>query len=204
MRNPATPVAAFQTPGSGASFDTFLTRLSPKTRAAVDKHVDGCEADAARGYGHVWKRFAEFFARLAPHAAEVSGASLRFFILDGKYRRQVFVLEDAKLGVLQIYMPDILAAAQERGLLGAPDGQSYPVVRGSGLRLEIEQFCADTKDVPDCCKPMLGWGRHAIRTTVSSLADEKPIRAIERLCELAAEVWVNAAPAATPVITPPA
>jgi len=182
-------------------FDLFLNRLVPKTRAAVDKHVAACSADAALAYGRTWKRLAELLARYAPHAAEVTGAALRFYILDGKYRRQVFVLEDLRDGIIQVYLPDVLAAALEQGILGPPEGASYPVLR-AGIRLDLEIINADTKDLPDFCKAMLGWGRRAIKTGLPVSAGEPQVHIIERLCALAADTWpiVEKAPAiiATP------
>ncbi|MEI8196982.1 MAG: hypothetical protein WCI73_13875 [Phycisphaerae bacterium] len=169
-------------------FAGFLARLSPKVRATVDKHVEIRAADAARDFGRVWNRLAEHLCRLAPHAVEMSGAAIRFYILDGKYRRQVFVLDEDKEGKLYVYMPDVLAAAQTRGLLGKPEEGVYPVLRGSGAKLPFEEFCADSKEIPDFCKAMLGWGRRAVRTGPVS-GEEKQLHAIERLCELASETW---------------
>lgn len=169
-------------------FAGFLARLSPKVRATVDKHVEIRAGDAARDYGRVWNRLAEYMYRLAPHAVEMSGAAIRFYILDGKYRRQVFVLDEDKDGHLYVYMPDVLAAAQTRGLLGVPQAGVYPVLRGSGAKLAFEEFNADSREIPDFCKAMLGWGRRAIRTGPVS-GEEKQLHAIERMCDLAAESW---------------
>ena len=50
------------------------------------------------------------------------------------------------------------------------------------------------------CKPMLGWARRAFRVNVDMTTDEKMLRAIEGLCELAAEAWANAVAAVEPDI----
>jgi hypothetical protein len=172
-------------------FERLLSRLSPKARASVDKHVELCSADAALGYGRHWKRLAGMLARLAPHMVEVTGAALKFHLADGKYRLQVFALEDTRQGVIRVFMPDVAALAVKRGLLRTPEGRTFPVAGDAGTRLELEEVNAETKDLPEFCRAMLGWGRKAVHTSIPSAAEEKHVRAVERLCELAAEKWAT-------------
>ena len=197
MNNHAGPLSSPWLPGTEDPFEYFLSRLSPKVRSSVDKHLVACEGDSATGFGELWKKLALTLVRLAPHAVEVTGTAFRFFILDGKYRRQVFVLEDTRKGTLHIYLPDIIALAQSRNLLGNPTGTSYPAPsERSSITLEIVN--TDTKDLPDYCKAMLGWGRRALCATLTTTDSDKHVRIVERLCELAADAWKNLpAPAAT-------
>jgi hypothetical protein len=179
-------------------FKQLLTRLNPKAKAAVDKHLELCAADAATGQGRHWKRLAGLMGRLAPHVVEVTGSALKFHIADGKYRQQVFALEDSRKGIIRVFLGDVVTSAQGRGLLGSSDSRSFPVPGEGGLRLELEWLNAESKEVPDFCRPMLGWGRRAIHTPLSSVAEEKQVRAIERLCELAAEAWAPRPEASEP------
>lgn len=179
-------------------YETFLSRLGQKALAAVEKHVELCEADAAHGYGRWWKRLAGTLGALAPFAIETAGhQALKFHIPDGKYRQQVFALEDGGQGRVFVYLPDIVALAVSRNLFKGPtgEGHTYAVVGEPGTQLDLELISSDSKDAPPFCKPMLGWGRRAIRTSVSVIADEKQVRALEKLCALAAETWADKATA---------
>lgn len=173
-------------------YDIFIARLSRKALASIEKHLEICETDSALGYGKLWKHLAGMLARLAPYAIEASGQQIvKFYIPDGKYRVQVFALEDARKGSLNIYMPDVAATAVSRKLIKAveADGQVYAVVGDAHARIDLQPITTDTPELPDFCKPMLGWGRRALRTTLATAATEKQIRAVEKLCELAAEAW---------------
>jgi hypothetical protein len=179
---------------SDKHFDDFVRRLSVKSKAAVEKHVESCEADANLRNGDLWKRIAGGLGTLAPFAIETVGQhAVKYHIPDGKYRQQVFALEDARTGTLVVYIPDILAKAADRKLLtpASPgDAQTYIVGDNSADRIHLEIVTAESKDITHC-KAMLGWGRRALRTTLGVNATEKEIRTVERLCELAAEAWAD-------------
>jgi hypothetical protein len=181
---------------SSKNYQAFLGRLGQKGLAAVEKHVEICEADAAQGYGRWWKRMAGMLGRLAPHAIETAGhQAVKFHIPDGKYRQQVFALEDPGAGTLYVYMPDITAAAVTKKLLkpAGGDGRTYGVVGDLEGRLELEVVTSDGQEVPTFCKPMLGWGRRALKMSLPVNAEEKQVRMVEKLCELAAEGWAGKA-----------
>ncbi len=179
-------------------YEGFLEQLSVKGRATMLKHDELCAADAAQGYGELWKRLAGGLGKLAGHATEMLGqASLKFHIADGKYKQQVFAIEDNRQGVIVLYLPDVVAQAIERKIIAngsAP--RSYKVVGGESTLLQLELINAETRDMT-VCKAMVGWGRRALRIDLSVSAKEKQIRTVELLCELAAETW--AAPVAAPV-----
>ncbi len=187
--------------GATENYEAFLSRLGQKALAAVEKHAELCEADAAQGYGRWWKRLAGTLGQLAPFAIETAGhQALKFHIPDGKYRQQVFALEDAGQGRVYVYLPEISELAVSSKLLKAPapDTHLYPVVGEAETRLELEIITSETKEAPAFVKPMLGWGRRAIRTSVSVISDEKQVNALERLCELAAQAWAGRAEAPLP------
>ena len=183
-------------------YDKFLEQLSVKGRATIQKHDELCEADAAQGSGELWKRLAGGLGQLAGHATEMLGQqSVKFHIADGKYKQQVFALEDTKTGTIVLYLPDVTGLATERKIL-APGSlpRSYKIV-GTDLLLQLELINAETRDMT-VCKAMVGWGRRALRVDLNVQAKEKQIRAVEMLCELAAETWVAAPAAAAAAATP--
>jgi len=173
-------------------FDDFVGRLSVKSRAAVEKHVEQCAASTTVNHGQLWKRLAGGLGSLAPFSTETVGQhALKYFIPDGKYRQQVFALEDACTGTIVVYLPDVIAKATETTLVApGPDAQSYLIGHDHPELIHLEVITAESKDI-NHCKAMLGWGRRALRTTLSFEASEKQIRAVERLCEFAAQAWAN-------------
>jgi hypothetical protein len=183
------------------NYDAFLTRLGQKALAAVEKHAELCEADAGQGYGRWWKRLAGSLGKLAPFAIETAGhQALKFHIPDGKYRVQVFALEDAATGRVVVYLPDIAALAVTNKLVKpSTDGHTYQIAGDGEVNLDLEVITSETKDAPVFVKPMLGWGRRAIRTSVSVIGDERQVVALERLCGLAAEAWAGRAEGPAPV-----
>ncbi len=181
-------------PASPDAYEAFLSHLGQKALASITKHVELCEGDANLGFGQCWKRLASTLGRLAPHATEALGNQVvKFYTADGKYRKQVFALSDARDGVIHVYLPDVVAAAITRKILKAakPDTESYPVGGDAEAHIDLAIINADTNDVPPFCRPMLGWGRRAVRTTLTTLASEAQVHTVERLCELAAESFTN-------------
>lgn len=182
---------------SDQHFDAFISRLSVKGKAAVEKHVECCEADSNLNNGDLWKRLAGGLGKLAPFAIETVGQhAVKYHIPDGKYRQQVFALEDARTGTIVVYMPDILSRAMEKKLLAAAtpaagvDGGNFAIVGSGHDQIHLDIITAEAKDITHC-KAMLGWGRRALRTVLTVSATEQQIRTVERLCELAAESWAN-------------
>lgn len=170
-------------------YETFLGQLSAKGRATVQKHDEQCEAQGPPAHCELWKRLAGSLGKLAGHATEVYGQhSVKFYIADGKYKQQVFALEDTAQGVIAVYFPDVVQTAISEKLLaaGAP-APSYKIP-GSAEKLNLESIDADTRDLT-ICKAMVGWGRRALRAQFSPLAPEAHVQVVERMCELAAQKW---------------
>ncbi|HVS71121.1 MAG TPA: hypothetical protein VHQ47_07700 [Phycisphaerae bacterium] len=177
-------------------FDAFLARLSRKSLASVQAHLEAAEGHDELGHGRQWKRLAAMLAKLAGHAIEASGQHvLRFYIADGKYRQQVFTLEDMRKGAIQVYLPDILDAALARKILIAPheEDHTYAIGAAPTVRVEVERISSESKEVPEFCKPMLGWGRRALRIAVPATGDDILQQVIWELGQLAAEAWPKAA-----------
>jgi hypothetical protein len=173
-------------------YSAFLEQLSAKGRATIVKHDEMAEADGNQGYGELWKRLAGWMGKLAPHATEMQGSqAVKFHIADGKYKQQVFALEHTKQGLVIVYLPDVLALAMERKIL-APGStpQTFKVLTLDHTQVHLDVIDAETRDMT-VCKPMLGWGRRALRAELTALAKENEIAAIEQLCQLASEKWQN-------------
>ena len=98
--------------------DTLLAGLAAKDRSNIEKHLAACDAEPSPAHGKLWRRLAVALRKLAPLPVQTAGQhAVQFFIPDGKYRMQVFALEDGNNGQLMIYLPDVLAEAQKSGLL---------------------------------------------------------------------------------------
>lgn len=165
---------------SAADIETFLTGLAGKDRSNIEKHLAACDAEPDPTHGKLWRRLAVGLRRLAPLPVQTVGQhAVQFFIADGKYRMQVFALEDARDGRLMVYLPDILAEAEKAG---APLG----VLKPESLD------AANTPNPSPHIKHMLGWNRKAVRLTLATRATPQQISAAETLCALAADRWSKA------------
>jgi hypothetical protein len=164
-----------------ADIDTFLTGLAGKDRSNIEKHLAAIDAEPDPGHGKLWRRLAVGLRRLAPMPVQTVGQhAALFFIADGKYRMQVFALEDGRDGRVMVYLPDVLAQAEKAGL---PMGVLKPESLDS----------ANTPNPSPHIKHMLGWNRKAVRVTLLTHASAQQISAVEKLSALAAERWAKSA-----------
>lgn len=210
--NPTQPAATPPSPATGDDeYQVLLSRLGARDRQAVEKHVAVCDAETTPEHANLWRRLAGLLARLA--SAPAGGAEARtgqsgrqfgvqttgqravqFFAPDGKYRRQVFALEDLRDGVLVIYMVDALAAALKEGIVRGPlrtkeggsvyelaGGPDHAVVKFEGVN------SANLGSAPDYYRHMVGWNRSLLKMTVRSAGGADHFAAIERVCTLAAQ-----------------
>src|SRR3954469_6084295 len=110
------------------AMDAFFTGMAAKDRTNVEKHLAAVDAEGGPGHGRTWRQIATALRRLAPHAVQTVGQQIvQFFIADGKYRMQVFTLEDRRDGALLVYLPDVLDQAIRAKVLAKP-----PAGRGAG------------------------------------------------------------------------
>jgi hypothetical protein len=174
-------------------YETFLSRLSDRDRLNVQRHVAACEAEPTTHHVMLWKKIACSLARLAPHAAQTASQhAIRFYVSDGKYRRQVFALEDLRDGNLVVYVVDALNAAVQAGALRGPvgsdgDAMLYEVRDQPGATVRIESLTArKTTSAPEYYRHMLGWNRRALKVTLPTTGTPAVIRALETLCVVAA------------------
>ena len=182
-------------------FEAFLGKLGAKDRQNIEKHIAALEAEPDNKHLKLWKRLVTSLATLAGHAAQTNGQqSIQFFIADGadgRYRKQVFALEDLRDGKVTIYAGDVVEKALAAGILepGAPGayGIAPGVLGGSSserLSLSIDALdSTNTPDPPAFYKHMLGWNRKALRIVLPNDAATVQINAAEELCAVAARDW---------------
>ena len=172
-------------------YDAFIALLGDRDRQNVERHVSFCYAEPTAQHARLWKRLASALSRLAPRAAQTVGQrAVRFYVTDGKYRQQIFALEDLRDGRLGVYAPDALDAAIRAGLVRGPlesneSVETYEVPGAPASRLTVERLTtAKTTGAPEYYKHLLGWNRTALRITVPVDATPALIDAIEALCAL--------------------
>ncbi len=170
-----------------ADFDAVLARANAKDRANIMRYVESGDAN-------LWKRVFCVMAALAPHTLQATGQiSVQFYVADGKHRLQIFALEDARQGTLNLYIPDCLDKAISAKILRRPAGESneYPIQADEKSSLQIEQLtAANTTNAPEFFRHMLGWNRKAVRVGLPVGATAAQIHAAEILCVLGAQLRV--------------
>lgn len=177
-----------------AAFEDFLTSVSARDRANIEKHVAILDAEGSPGHSRSWRQLALILRKLAPLAANTIGPQvIQFFAPDGKYRMQVFALEDKKDGQLLIHLPDALAGAMKAGILGKPipghpDDYAIKAHKGEALHVELLDS-SNTPDPQPAIKHMLGWNRKALRVTIPAVVNAPQLEATQAMCELAAKAW---------------
>jgi hypothetical protein len=187
------------------SFAEFLAKLSPKDRASAERRVSVLEAEPDPARAPLWRRLVCTLMTLSPHAAKFVGRqTVQFYVADGKYRKQVFAMEDLQVGHFTLYCPDVLGEAIKAGLLAASPGAGDHVylIRPSGDPLRVEQLDGASVNPGAHFKDMTGWNRKALRVTLPPSASTAQVEAAEVLCALAAQHFVKATPAATPPLPP--
>ena len=111
---------------SAIRFEELIARLPARERGAVQRHEAVCE-DMDPTHASLWRRMVCRLATLAPHAVRALGQhTLQFFIADGKYRQQVFALDDHRDSKIVIYGPDVLELALQEGILLPPPDAAEP------------------------------------------------------------------------------
>lgn len=176
-----------------APLDDFLGKLAARDRQNVDRHLAAADAEPEGDHAKLWRRMARALFTLSPHAITTIGQqALLFFIADGKYRMQVFAMEDPRDGRLLVYTGDVTKEAIKQGILAAPPkgdaSAGYVVAADKAQRLIIEQLDANNTPNPHpWYKNMLGWGRKALRVTLPVKATAEQIAATEALCAITAK-----------------
>ena len=128
-----------------------------KDRTAILRHVSAREAEADGRIAATWKRLAAKLASLAPAgvqsmALDVAGHhALLCFVADGKYRMQVFALEDRRDGVLNVYLPNVLKEALHEKVLAKNGNQFLEAGPGRPAQF-LSCLCGITEQRIDFCR----------------------------------------------------
>ena len=84
----------------------------------MQRHVTTLEAEPDGRRAKAWKRMAASLATLASDTLKASGQNVvQFLVADGKYRMQVFAMEDTGPGGLAVYCSDVLDRAVKAKLI---------------------------------------------------------------------------------------
>jgi hypothetical protein len=179
---------------AGQGFDQMIGKLSPKDRQNMEKQLSSYDESGDKNRAVLWKRLVGAMSDLAPGVPPKTSAqrTVQFFVPDGKWRMQVFAIEDRKDGNIAVYTEDVLAEAIKAGVVAKP-AKRVPgtpaeyTAKGADRPLVIEQLDGKSEaDPAPFYKDMLGWNRKAIRVTLPGDASEALARAVERICEMAA------------------
>src|SRR5688572_4919418 len=129
-----------------ATMEGFFVGLSPKDRSNIEKHLAACDAEPTPHHGRLWRRLALGMRRLGPLRPQTTGQrAVQFYAPDGKYRLQVFALEDTRDGTIALYSADVLDAAVAAGVLQGPvategDALLYESCELPGVTVKIEML----------------------------------------------------------------
>jgi len=179
--------------GMSESFEQILARAATRDRANIEKHLAFCDVEGAPGHGVLWRQLVCHMASLVGLPVQMAPQAATFFIADGRYRMQVFALEDKKDGLLTVYMPDMIEQAiAEELLVKTENGYGIP-----GLRtLAISVQPLDAQNTPDPAphyKHMIGWNRKALKVTLNATDPSHPqVRTAEALAVVASTKWAKA------------
>jgi hypothetical protein len=179
------------------SFPDFLAKLSARDRANAQRRVTVLDAQPSRVQADVWQRLACSLMTLAPVAKVVGRQAIEYYVPDGRYRMQVFALEDMQDGHVTVYCPDVLKQATDSGLLAQTErpepGGFALATTGEPLQIEALNGSALTPDAH--FKNLTNWNRRALRITLPPAPSAAQVEAVELLCGLAATQFIPVAPA---------
>ena len=179
------------------SFDEFLARLTPKDRLNAERRVQVLEAEPDPSRADLWRRLVSVMMTLAPHAAKFVGKqTVQFYVADGKYRKQVFAMEDLQDGHFTVYCPDVLREMVNAGVIASAADAGPNLYRGarSTRPLRIEPLDGSSVNPGSHFKDMTGWNRKALRITLPPSAAEGQVEAAEMLCAVAAQHFIPSPP----------
>jgi hypothetical protein len=178
------------------TFAQFLAKLPGKDRACAERRVAALQIVPDQTGADLWRRLACTLMTLAPFAAKLVGKqTLQVYVADGKYRMQVFALEDLQDGVFTVYCPNVLEEAQQAGLLTRdPHAETdHYMIEPARETLVVKQLDSKTINPGAHFKDLTGWNRKALRITLPPSASPAQIEAAELLCALGAQHFVKTA-----------
>jgi hypothetical protein len=177
------------------TFEEFLAKLSPKDRVNAEKRVAVLEGEPDPRRAPMWQRLVCTLMSLAPTAKFVGKQTVQFFIPDGKYRMQVFAMEDLQDGLFTLYTPNVLEEAMAAGLIAPAPGEPHMhMIPGTRELLRIEPLDKTAQNPAAHYKDMLGWNRKALRITLPPTPSESQVQTAQLVCALAATHFAKSNP----------
>ena len=180
---------------SQSDLESLLARSAAKDRTTIQKHLSLLESEGDPAHAALWRRLVGSMAALAPMPLQASGqGSIMFFIPDGKYRMQVFALEDQRDGRIALYLPNVLNEAIKRKILKKGDvPDEYSLGRSARTTIHVELLDSqNTPEPPAHMKNMLGWNRKAMRVSLPTTTSDGPkVEAAEALFDVAAKQFAK-------------
>jgi hypothetical protein len=173
------------------TYEGFLAKLTPKDRLNIERHIAAVEEASTKAHAKLWKRLATAMMSMAPHSAKANGQqSMQFYIQDGKYRMQIFALEDLRDGSIHVYVTDAVDEATKAGVFGKSKPSDEPnelKLPGSNDTLNVERLDGKVSNPAPFYKDMLGWNRRAAHITLPVMASDAQADAAEKLLVLGAK-----------------
>ncbi|HEX8913325.1 MAG TPA: hypothetical protein VF796_13270, partial [Humisphaera sp.] len=169
-------------------FAAVLEKAAGKDKANLQKQLDALAALPVPAHAQTWQQLVATLAGLAPHALQTVGKeAVRFFVADGRYKLQVYAIEDKRDGHIAVYLPDVLEQAIKKKIVAPTKSPTEFALPGSrGETIVIDSLNGDnTMDAPAHFKFMIGLGRKALRVTVAAAGRPAQVAAAEALCQLA-------------------
>jgi hypothetical protein len=169
-----------------------LAKLSQKDRDTLQRQSANAAAKGKAALAETWQRLAGVAAALTTRPPKFTGLNtVQFFIADGNYRKQVYAMHLSDVGVLTLYLPNILPEAikakQIIPLPKDPAANAYATGKDAE-RVVIEPLDRDSLNPQSYFKDMTGWNRKAIGMILPADAGEGLIHTAEQLMALAA-IW---------------
>ncbi len=193
MPSPAVVKTARKMLESPLDFEGFLSKLSPKDRTNAERRAATIDTEAGEPRASLWRRLAATLTTLAPVCKLVGKQTIQFYIPDGKYRMQVFALEDLQDGTITVYCPNKLAEAVEAGILKPDTSQPHMhTIKSAKQPIYVEAIDGNTTNPPDHVKDLVGWNRKALKIMLPQNASPEQTETAELLCAIAAAGFVKA------------
>lgn len=166
------------------TFADFCARLPVKERSYAEKRSAAMESDPA--LRELWQRLAARLLQLAGHSAKVnSKESIQFYAADGKYRMQVFALQDIAPGTLSLHCRDVLDTLLAKKLIRKPEaGKTKYPVPGTNESLTIERVLPQAADHPPAFRDLLSWNRKCMRIDIEVSASPELLAALDKMLVL--------------------
>jgi hypothetical protein len=172
-------------------YDGFLAKLTPKDRLNIERHIAAIEELSTKNHAKLWKKLATAMMSMAPHSAKANGQqSMQFYIQDGKYRMQIFALEDLRDGTIHVYAADAVDEALKAGLFskGKPSDEPNDMrLPGSTDMLNVERLDGKVSNPAPFYKDMLGWNRRAVHIALPVMASDAQADAALKLLVMGAK-----------------